>query len=99
MNDVTISRTRTRSRREFLTSAGKSLGLAALSYAAVGALLKDVRAASKTVEHLSPEASAFDENFWFTIQQAFTVTRGTANFTNGGVSPSPVIVTRALISY
>jgi selenocysteine lyase/cysteine desulfurase len=99
MNEVFIPGSRTRSRREFLSSAGKGLGLAALSYAAVGALLNDVRAAAKSVEHLPPELSASDENFWFTIQQAFTVTRGTANFNNGGVSPSPRIVTEALIRY
>ena len=40
-----------------------------------------------------------DEDFWFEIQQAFTVTRGMINLNNGGVSPSPRIVTEALVRY
>ncbi len=99
MNELPVSVHRARSRREFLSSAGKGLGLAALSYASVGALLQDVRAAAKRVEHMTPEASASAESFWFGIQQAFTVTRGTANFNNGGVSPSPRLVTEALVRY
>ena len=34
-----------------------------------------------------------------TIQNAFTVTRGIINLNNGGVSPSPRIVTEALVRY
>ena len=99
MNTAPNLRSNSQSRRAFLSSAGRGLGLAALSYAPVGALLKEVQAAAKTVEHLSPEASASEENFWFGIQQSFTVTRGTINFNNGGVSPSPRIVTEALVRY
>ncbi|MEP6708152.1 MAG: aminotransferase class V-fold PLP-dependent enzyme, partial [Pyrinomonadaceae bacterium] len=39
------------------------------------------------------------EDFWFTIQNAFSVTRGIINLNNGGVSPSPRIVTEALVRY
>src|ERR1044071_9769518 len=86
-------------RRRFLSSVGKGLGLAALSSSAVASLLKDVRAASKRVAHLSAEEAARDEEFWFDIQQAFSVTRGMVNLNNGGVSPSPRIVTEALVRY
>lgn len=86
-------------RRKFLSSVGKSAGLAALSSSVVGALLKDVNAATKNIEHLSVEQVAADEDFWTTIQQAFTVTRGIINLNNGGVSPSPRIVTEALVRY
>src|SRR5215510_12073073 len=88
-----------KSRREFLTQTGKTLGLAALSYPAVGALLKDVEAASRNVAHLTPEQVAMDEDYWFVIQNAFTVTRGIVNLNNGGVCPSPRIVTEALVRY
>lgn len=40
-----------------------------------------------------------DEDFWFTIQNSFSVTRGIINLNNGGVSPSPRIVTEALVRY
>src|SRR5437016_8267642 len=90
---------RKRTRRDFLSLAGKSLGLAALSSATVASLLKSVEAATKTVVHLAPEEAAVDEDYWAVIQNAFTVTRGIINLNNGGVSPSPRIVTEALVRY
>jgi len=86
-------------RRRFLSSAGRGLGLAALTSSTVAALLKDVTAASARVAHLSADAAAKDEDFWFDIQQSFSVTRGIVNLNNGGVSPSPRIVTEALVRY
>src|SRR6188474_420718 len=86
-------------RRDFLSLAGKSLGLAALTTPGIGALLKEVEAASRSVAHLTPEQAAMDEDYWFVIQNAFTVTRGIINLNNGGVSPSPRIVTEALVRY
>src|SRR6266704_1532766 len=86
-------------RRDFLSLAGKSLGLAALSSATVASLLKSVEAATKTVAHLTPEEAATDEDYWAIIQNSFTVTRGIINLNNGGVSPSPRIVTEALVRY
>jgi isopenicillin-N epimerase len=86
-------------RRRFLSSAGRGLGLAALSSPAVASLLEDVRAASRRVAHLTAEEAALDEDFWFDIQRAFTVTRGIVNLNNGGVSPSPRVVTEALVRY
>src|SRR5437764_14570853 len=86
-------------RRNFLSLAGKSLGLAALSSSTIASLLKEIEAATKSVAHLSPEQAAMDESYWSTIQNAFTVTRGIINLNNGGVSPSPRLVTEALVRY
>lgn len=86
-------------RRRFLISAGKGIGLAALSSSVVASLFEDLRAATKSVAHLPPEVVASDEDFWFEIQRAFTVTRGIVNLNNGGVSPSPRMVTEALVRY
>ena len=86
-------------RRNFLSLAGKGLGLAALSSATIASLLKEVQAASKSIAHLTPAQAAMDEDFWFTVQNAFSVTRGIINLNNGGVSPSPRIVTEALVRY
>lgn len=86
-------------RRRFLSSVGKGLGLAALSSSAVASLLKDVQAAARRVARLSAEDAARDEDFWFDIQQSFSVTRGIVNLNNGGVSPSPRVVTEALVRY
>jgi len=86
-------------RRKFLTSAGKGLGLMALSSATVASMFDKVRAAGKAVEHLSPIEAAADEDFWAVIQQSFSVTRGIVNLNNGGVSPSPRMVTEAFVRY
>ena len=87
------------SRRDFLSLAGKGFGLAALSVPTIGALVKEVEAASQSVAHLTPQQAAIDEDYWSVIQNAFTVTRGIINLNNGGVSPSPRIVTEALVRY
>lgn len=89
----------TTTRRNFLAFAGKGVGLAALSVPAIGTLLKEVEVASAKVSHLSPDQAAMDEDYWGIIQNAFTVTRGIVNLNNGGVSPSPRIVTEALVRY
>jgi hypothetical protein len=41
-----------------------SLGLAALSSATIGSLLRNVEAASKNVAHISPQEAAADEDYW-----------------------------------
>jgi isopenicillin-N epimerase len=86
-------------RRNFLSLAGKGLGLATLSSATVASLLKEIQAATKSVAHLTPQQVAMDEDYWAVIQNAFSVTRGIINLNNGGVSPSPRIVTEALVRY
>src|SRR5499426_50879 len=86
-------------RRNFLSLAGKGLGLAALSTPTIASLLRNVHAATKSVAHLTPEQAATDEDYWGTIQNAFSVTRGIVNLNNGGVSPSPRIVTEAFVRY
>jgi isopenicillin-N epimerase len=87
------------SRRSFLSLAGKSLGLATLSSGTIASSLRNVQAATKFVSHLTPEEAATDEDYWATIQKSFSVTRGIINLNNGGVSPSPRIVTEALVRY
>ncbi|HTY35789.1 MAG TPA: aminotransferase class V-fold PLP-dependent enzyme [Bacteroidota bacterium] len=86
-------------RRNFLSLVGKGVGLAALSSATVASLLEDVHAAGKTVDHLSPADAAMNEDYWFEIQRSFSITRGITNLNNGGVSPSPRIVTEAFCRY
>src|SRR5260370_22167515 len=40
-----------------------------------------------------------DEDYWYVIQSSFAVPRCIINLNNGGVSPSPRIVTEALVRY
>jgi len=86
-------------RRAFLSLAGKSIGLAALAVPSIGKLVKEIEAATMNIAHLTPEQAAMNEDYWSIIQNAFTVTRGIVNLNNGGVSPSPRIVTEALVRY
>ena len=86
-------------RRSFLSMIGKGVGLAALTSATVASLWEELSAATNRIAHLTPDQAAMDEDFWFDIQRAFTVTRGIINLNNGGVSPSPRIVTEALVRY
>ena len=97
--EMKLAKEMKKDRREFLSLAGKGLGLAALSVPTIGALVKEVEAASRSVAHLTPQQAAMDEDYWSVIQTAFTVTRGIVNLNNGGVSPSPRIVTEALVRY
>jgi selenocysteine lyase/cysteine desulfurase len=86
-------------RRNFLSLTSKGLGLAALSSATVASLLKEIQAATKSVSHLTAQEAVMNEDYWAVIQNAFSVTRGIINLNNGGVSPSPRIVTEALVRY
>jgi isopenicillin-N epimerase len=86
-------------RRKFLSSVGKGFGMMALSSSVVAALFENLQAKTRAVEHLLPAQVAADEDFWATVQQAFSVTRGIVNLNNGGVSPSPRMVTEAFVRY
>lgn len=86
-------------RRKFLSSIGKGFGMMALSSTVVGSLFEKLEAQTLRVSHLSPEQAAMDEDYWATIQQAFSIGRGIINLNNGGVSPSPRIVTEAFVRY
>ncbi len=93
------SQTEELTRRSFLSMVGKGVGLAALTSTTVASLLEELHAKAKSVEHLTPEQAAMDEDFWFYIQESFSVTRGIINLNNGGVSPSPRLVTEAYCRY
>jgi isopenicillin-N epimerase len=86
-------------RRDFLSNVGKGLGLMTLSSSAISLLFENIKAAGKAVDHMSPIEAATDEDYWAAIQQAFSVTRGIVNLNNGGVSPSPRMVTEAFVRY
>jgi selenocysteine lyase/cysteine desulfurase len=75
-------------RRAFLSAAA----LAAVTF-------EDMLAQAAKVAGRAPDDVATDRDFWFSIQQAFSGGRGITNLNNGGVSPSPRIVTEALIRY
>jgi isopenicillin-N epimerase len=74
-------------RRAFLANAGAVLGLAAATVPHLTALAHELQ---------QPRS---DDDFWAFVQQSFSSGRGIVNLNNGGVSPSPRIVTEALERY
>ncbi len=82
-------------RKEFLKNI--ATGSAALAFAPLlnfkdsNLLLEDLKNFTGSATEL-----ATDEEFWFRVQQAFTVDRSLINLNNGGVSPSPEYVQAAM---
>ena len=70
-------------RRHFVSTVGA--GIVALKPSAL--VIADRLAAYDTPR--SADALADDEDFWFQVQQAFTVDRNNINLNNGSVAPSP----------
>lgn len=86
------------SRRSFLSKA---------AMLASASLIPSLKAFSKeellTWASYKPEKSAIelatDEDYWWQIQQAYTVSPQIINLNNGGVSPSPMVVQNAVDRY
>jgi len=86
-------------RRKFLQQITLSAGAFSASSLFNQLLAKDFKEAEKKIEDLSPEQAAGDEDYWATIQQAYTVNPNIIDLNNGGVSPSPSIVQEAVERY
>ncbi|MEW5984438.1 MAG: aminotransferase class V-fold PLP-dependent enzyme [Acidobacteriota bacterium] len=73
------------SRRRFVAGVGSGLaGLATTRWDGMERLL----AAAHATADRGPELVAVDEDFWFEVQQAFTVDRNIVNLNNGTIQPS-----------
>jgi isopenicillin-N epimerase len=83
------------SRRAFLQAASQPAAAAALLGSADPGRLRESLAALARFTG-APEEIARDEDYWYVVQQAFTVDRSLINLNNGGVSPSPGIVQEAM---
>ncbi len=84
-------------RRQFFRSV---LGTGAATLAALtDDSLARVIAANNGVTGRPADEIARDEEFWFQIQEAFTLDRTHINLNNGGVCPSPRVVQDALRRY
>src|SRR5213593_1321961 len=83
-------------RRSFLKGVS-AVGVTAASFSEKG--MERALAATRYVSERTAEDVAADEDFWFEVQQAFTVDRSLINLNNGGVSPSPRIVQDAMRRY
>lgn len=50
-------------------------------------------------QHFSADEIASNEDFWYQVKQAYTVSTNLVNLNNGGVSPSPKVVQDAVERY
>ena len=80
-------------RRDFLRNCAGGVSLLA---AAPGDIMERILEAGRDTAALSPEEVAADEDFWFEVQQAFTVDRNYINLNNGTVQNGLRIVQDAV---
>jgi selenocysteine lyase/cysteine desulfurase len=86
-------------RRKFLQQAALTAGAFSASSLFNQLLAGNFKDAENKIATLSPEQAAGDEDYWATIQQAYTVNPNIIDLNNGGVSPSPRVVQEAVERY
>lgn len=83
-------------RRRFLQSLGTISATAFFSSVTKPAWSRDLEKALRGAEGITASDLATEEDFWYFIQQSFTVSPGLINLNNGGVSPAPIPVQEAV---
>jgi len=86
-------------RRKFLQRAGVFSAATFLSTLAQPAWSRNLESALRNAEGMAPDELATEEDFWYYIQQSFTVSPSLINLNNGGVSPAPKTVQDAMKRY
>ena len=82
-------------RRNFLQKAGlASAALASSVFQPIWS--RNLEKALRNAMDTPPDELASDEDFWYYIQQSFTVSPSIINLNNGGVSPAPKTVQEAM---
>jgi selenocysteine lyase/cysteine desulfurase len=89
----------TYNRRSFLDAVGTFSATAFLTSLARPAWSRNLDKALIHAEHRPADDLAGDEDFWYYVQQSFTVSPELINLNNGGVSPSPKVVQEAMKRY
>src|SRR4051812_1021143 len=86
-------------RRRFLQKAGAFTLTSVLASITQPAWSRKLEKHLDRVKDLSPGELATEEEFWYFVQQSFTVSPGLINLNNGGVSPAPKTVQDAMKRY
>ncbi|MBS1565407.1 MAG: aminotransferase class V-fold PLP-dependent enzyme, partial [Bacteroidetes bacterium] len=86
-------------RRSFLRQTGRFSAAALLAGLTQPAWSRQLEKAIKGVAGTAPEQLAGDEDFWYYIQQSYTVSPSLINLNNGGVAPAPKTVQDAMKRY
>ena len=83
-------------RRSFLGWAGKFSLTAVLGTASTAAWSRNLDLQLQRAGGMTADELAGDEDFWYAVQQAYTVSPSLINLNNGGVAPSPHTVQEAM---
>ncbi len=86
-------------RRSFMKKVGLTAGAFSLTSFINNSFGNELKEAFKRVESMAPSELASDEDFWYWVQQSYTVSSSMINLNNGGVSPQPKVVQDAFVKY
>lgn len=86
-------------RRTFLDALGVFSATTFLSSIAQPAWSRNLNKAIAAADRRAAHELTEDEDFWYYVQQAYTVSPEVINLNNGGVSPSPKVVQDAMKRY
>ncbi|MBD0297478.1 MAG: aminotransferase class V-fold PLP-dependent enzyme [Flavisolibacter sp.] len=86
-------------RRLFIRNISAFSATAFLSSLMQPAWSRNLQRVVQEAKYLSADDLMKEEDFWYYIQQAFTVSSAIINFNNGGVSPAPKTVQEAMKRY
>lgn len=86
-------------RRSFLQKIGMASTTAFFSALTQPSWSRQLERALSEASLYSPDQLANEEDFWYYVQQAFTVSPYLINLNNGGVSPAPKTVADAMKRY
>ncbi|MBC7886859.1 MAG: aminotransferase class V-fold PLP-dependent enzyme [Ferruginibacter sp.] len=90
---------RKNNRRSFLQKAGALTATAFFSSLTKPAWARGFERALLDADGIPADTLATEEEFWYYIQQSFTLSPGLINLNNGGVSPAPKTVQDAMKRY
>jgi hypothetical protein len=76
-------------RRSFINKAGLLTASALTANLFQPAWSRDLQAAIKDVSTVLPSDLASDEDFWYYVQQSYTIAPNFINLNNGGVGAAP----------
>ena len=86
----------TSNRRSFISKAGMFSATTLLAAITQPAWSRNLQKALDAAAGTAPDQLASDEDFWYFVQQSYTVSPSLINLNNGGVAPSPKTVQEAM---
>src|SRR5882757_7833058 len=86
-------------RRSFIRQAGAFSATALLASLTQPAWSRNLQKALEQATGVAPDTLAGDEDFWYYVQQSYTVSPSLINLNNGGVAPAPKTVQDAMSRY